>query len=97
MSDEKEYIDSQGNVYYELDNISDIIQHPDYVGINPNEKDSSYELVKCMDKNIMIGIKLEKNGDYFYVATMHQISNKALQTYVRNKRLKNYVDINETV
>ena len=42
-----------------IDYIPDIIENPDYVGVNPNEKEnSSLELIKRYKDNILIGIKL---------------------------------------
>ena len=43
-----------------IDYIPDIIQSPDYIGINPNETEvQSIELIKRYRDNILIGIKLE--------------------------------------
>ena len=39
-----------------LQYLSFIIAHPDYIGVNPNESGTSFELVKVFDKNIQIGI-----------------------------------------
>ena len=33
----------------------------------------SFELIQCFKDNILIGIKLDKDGDYLYVATMHEV------------------------
>ena len=71
-----------------------IINHPDYIGINPNEAGTSFELVKVFDKNIQIGIKLDIKDDYLYVATLHSITNGKLQHGLENGRLKKF-DINE--
>lgn len=65
-----------------------IITHPDYIGINPNEAGTSFELVKVFDKNIQIGIKLDLKDDYLYVATLHSITNGKLQHGLENGRLK---------
>lgn len=65
-----------------------IIAHPDYIGINPNELGTSFELVKVFDKNIQIGIKLDVKDDYLYVATLHSITNGKLQHGIENGRLK---------
>lgn len=35
-----------------IEKIPEIINHPDYVGINPNEKGDSIELVKRYDDNV---------------------------------------------
>ena len=39
--------------------IPDIIASPDYIGVNPNENVKSFELVKVLNENIQIGIKLD--------------------------------------
>ena len=70
-----------------------IINHPDYIGINPNESGTSFELVKVFDKNIQIGIKLDVKEDYLYVATLHSITKGKLQHGLENGRLKKF-DIN---
>lgn len=71
-----------------------IIGHPDYIGVNPNESGTSFELVKIFDKNIQIGIKLDIKDDYLYVATLHSITNGKLQHGLENGRLKKF-DIDE--
>lgn len=65
-----------------------IINHPDYIGINPNESGTSFELVKTFDKNIQIGIKLDVKDDYLYVATLHSITAGKLQHGLGNGRFK---------
>lgn len=54
--------------------IPQIIANPDYIGINPNEKVTSFELVKCISENVQIGIKLDAKDNYLYVATLHTIT-----------------------
>ena len=65
-----------------------IIAHPDYIGINPDESGTSFELVKVFDKNIQIGIKLDVKDDYLDVATLHSITTGKLQHGIENSRLK---------
>lgn len=65
-----------------------ILNHPDYIGVNPNETGTSLELVKVFDKNIQIGIKLDVQGDYLYVATLHSITTAKLEHGLKNGRLK---------
>lgn len=67
-----------------------IINHPDYIGVNPNESGTNFELVKIFDKNIQIGIKLDVKDDYLYVATLHSITNGKLQHGLKNGRLKTF-------
>ena len=68
--------------------ISSIIENPDYIGVNPNEKGTSFELVKVMSENIQVGIKLDVREDYLYVATLHTITPGKLQHGLKNGRLK---------
>lgn len=68
--------------------IPDIISHPDYIGVNPNEAGHSFELVKIFSENIQIGIKLDIKKNYLYVATLHTITEGKLQHGIQNGRLK---------
>ncbi len=74
--------------YMEL--IPQIISAPDYIGVNPNEKNPSFELVKCISKNIQIGIKLDTKNDYLYVATLHTITDSKLKHSIQNGRLRKF-------
>ena len=72
-----------------IDYIPDIIENPDYAGVNPNEKEnSSFELIKCYKDNVMIGIKLDKDGDYLYVATMHEVQESKIIRRLHSGRIK---------
>lgn len=71
-----------------IDYISEIISEPDYAGINPNEKGTSLELVKRYSNNVMIGIKLDTDGEYLYVSTMHDIQESKIQRRLFSGRLK---------
>lgn len=77
-----------------IDYIPDIICCPDYIGINPNETDTqSIELIKRYKDNVLIGIKLDKDNDYLYVSTMHDITESKIQRRLHSGRFKEYVDI----
>ncbi len=56
-----------------IDYIPDIILKPDYIGVNPNEQGISIELIKKYADNVLIGIKLDTDGEYLYVSTMHEV------------------------
>ncbi|MBF0713557.1 hypothetical protein HZY83_02500 [Gemella sp. GH3] len=75
------------NMYKYLDNVSDIIKNPDYIGVNPREKSASLEYVKLYEDNVLLGIKIDIKKDYFYIAIMHEISNLKLSQRIKNKRL----------
>lgn len=67
-----------------------IIESPDYIGVNPNEPDMSMELVKILDNNIQLGIKLDVKNNYLYIATLHTITMGKLKHGIENGRLKKF-------
>nr|WP_295256283.1 PBECR2 nuclease fold domain-containing protein [uncultured Blautia sp.] len=73
-----------------VDYISDIITSPDYIGINPNEPEKSLELIKCYKDNVMIGIKLDSNGQYYYVSTMFDIQKSKIDRRLHSGRIKKF-------
>lgn len=73
-----------------IDYIPEIIENPDYIGINPNEKGQTIELVKRYGDNVLIRIKVDKNNDYLYVSTMYDISESKLQRRLYSGRLKEF-------
>lgn len=70
--------------------IPQIIASPDYIGVNPNEKNISFELVKCISQNVQLGIKLDVKNNYLYVATLHTITDSKLRHGIQNGRLKKF-------
>ena len=75
------------NMFKYLNEIENIIKNPDYIGINPREKETSLEYVKILSDNVLVGIKLDMKNDYFYVETIHEISNLKLNQRIKNGRL----------
>lgn len=71
-----------------------IIASPDYIGVNPNETGTSFELVKSLDNHVQIGIKLDCSKDYLYVATLHTITDSKLNHGIKNGRLKKFQNKN---
>ncbi len=81
-----------------LEFLPDIVQHPDYIGINPNESEDSIELVKIYDDNVLIGIKLDSAGEYLYISTMYTLQEAKLKRRLYSGRLKKIlIDENETM
>ncbi len=70
-----------------LNSIPDIIDCPDYIGINPHEP-KSIELVKKYDSNVLVGIKLDLNENYLYVASLYEISDSKVKRRLHGGRLK---------
>ena len=58
--------------------------------MNPNEQGISIELVKRYADNIMIGIKLDTDGNYLYVSTMHDIQKSKISRRLYSGRLKEF-------
>ena len=76
------------NMISHIPKISQYLKNPDYVGINPREKGVSLEYIIQVEPNILIAVKLDSKNGYFYVATMHEISQLKLTQRIRNGRLQ---------
>ena len=70
--------------------IENIIETPDYVGINPREKGVSLECIKLFEDNILLAIKLDMKNNYFYTASMYDITDAKLKSMIRSGRIKKY-------
>ena len=68
----------------------------DYIGINPNENDKSIEFIKKYSKNVLVGVKLEKDGQYLYVSSMYDIQDSKISRRLYSGRIKDAnIDNNE--
>lgn len=75
-----------------IDCIPEIINEPDYIGVNPNEKETeSIELIKRYDDNVLVGIKLDKDRGYLYVSTMYDVQESKIQRRLYSGRIKEYL------
>ena len=81
---------NHGNCLKYIDYISDIIEHPDYIGINPNEVNQSIELVKKYKDNILLGIKVDLSSNSLYISTMFDLQESKLQRRIYSGRLVKY-------
>ncbi len=78
-----------GNCLKYIDYIPDIIENPDYIGVNPNEDGTnSIELIKKYRYNVLVGIKLDTDGKYLYVSTMHDVQEGKIQRRLFSGRIK---------
>ena len=73
-----------------IEKIAEIIQSPDYVGMNSKEP-SSIELVKKYDENILIAIKLDKDSNGLYVASLYEVKDSKISKRLHSGRLKPFV------
>lgn len=67
--------------------IPQIIQSPDYIGKHPKEH-NSIELVKVLNQNVMVCIKLDLDENYLFVASVFEITEAKLQNRLNSGRLK---------
>lgn len=72
-----------------IDLIPDVIQFPDFIGRHPKEA-NSIELVKILERNVMVCIKLDLKRDYLYVASVFPISEGKLKNRIASGRLTAY-------
>ena len=71
-----------------FDKIEDILEEPDYVGINPNEKSECLEYVKVFDENILVALKIHSSEEFYYIPSMYTITDYKLQSRLFSGRLK---------
>ena len=72
-----------------LDDISEIIKNPDYIGKHPSIP-NSLELVKVLDDNILVSIclnKKEAEESYLYVSSLYDISDSKVKNRLKSGRL----------
>ena len=77
---------SHPNDYIYLNNVEDIINFPDYVGIN-SKHPNSMEFIKIMGDNILVAVRLSDNNE-LYVASLYKINNLKLSKRLNNKTIK---------
>lgn len=88
---EKHILKRHPNYIEYMDKIPEILLIPDYIGHNPKEPES-IELVKVYEDNIQIAVKLDSTNDYYYVASLYEISNKKLSERLHSGRLKIFTE-----
>ncbi|WP_455067693.1 PBECR3 domain-containing polyvalent protein [Parvimonas micra] len=71
-----------------LDDIKDIIDNPDYVGVNKKDNKIALEYVKCFNKNVLLVLKVNKTKDKFFIASMYSINDFKLNNRKFSGRLK---------
>lgn len=67
-----------------LQDIPDIIQRPDYIGVHPRQ--GGIEFVKVFDGAIMVSIRLSSRGVLF-VRSLYEVSDDRIQAYLRKGTL----------
>ena len=72
---------------HRVSDIPTVIQCPDYIGVHPKEP-NSIELIKRLNGNLMVCVKLDKKENYLYVATVFEITESKLQKRLGSGRIK---------
>lgn len=84
---------NHGEIYRQYsDRITEIIESPDYVGLNPH--DQSLEYYKDYGEitiHIKLAVRPTKNGVY-YAKTMYDINEHSLKSYLKSGRIKSLKD-----
>ena len=71
-----------------IDQIEDIISNPTYIGINPATEGTSFELIKNFGEKVLVGIKLDVSGTYYYVSTMYTVQTSKINRRLNSGRIK---------
>lgn len=84
---------AHGEIYREFEScISDILNNPEYVGVNPH--DESLEYYKSYN-DVMVHIKLavrSTNKGVYFARTLYEINQHSLDSYLEKGRVKVVVD-----
>ncbi|ATD54907.1 PBECR3 domain-containing polyvalent protein [Clostridium chauvoei] len=68
--------------------MKNIIEEPDYVGIyKSTEEEILVELIKKVDRNILVGIEIDNNNDYIQVLTMYPITEAKIDSRLYSGKL----------
>lgn len=78
------------NMLEYIPEVSDILDQPDYIGQNRNVKSTSFECIKVLEDNVLVAVKLDRKGDYFYVASMYEVTDAKLGRMIENGRVKKF-------
>jgi len=65
--------------------IPEIIEKPDYIGVNPKEP-NSIELVKVIEKDVLVAVKLDPSG-YLYFSSMYELTPSKVPKRLASGRL----------
>ena len=72
-----------------LNKTAEILKSPDYIGVNPKEP-RSVELIKKYHNNVQVAVKLDKSGEYYYIASIYEVTPDKVRKHLKNGRLKKF-------
>lgn len=76
------------NMVKYIPEVASILATPDYVGQNNNVKSDSFEVIKVLEDNVLVAVKLDRQRDYFYVASVYDVTDSKLEHMKNNGRIK---------
>ena len=71
-----------------LEKLDYLLNHPDYVGKNPKQPDTSFECIKVIDENVLVAVKLDKKRDYYFVASVYDVTQGKLDHMIESGRVR---------
>ncbi|MGL4738403.1 MAG: hypothetical protein ACRCW2_13210 [Cellulosilyticaceae bacterium] len=72
-----------------MESIAEIIDCPDYIGVNPKEL-NSIELIKRYEDNVLVAIKLDIQDEYLYIASVYDIKEVKIARRLHSGRIKEF-------
>ena len=72
-----------------MEKIPEIIAHPDYIGCHPTIP-NSIELIKKLDENLLVAIKLDPDDNYLYISSFYEVKESKIQRRLNSGRLKTF-------
>lgn len=76
-----------------ISTIKVIIESPDYIGSHPKKKGTGIEFIKKLDTNFLVGVEVDLDDNYIYVATMYPIVQAKIDSRLNSGRLKKYSNL----
>lgn len=70
-----------------IDDIPDFVNHPDYYGFNLRQPIDSFECIKIVEENVLVAIKFDKKGKYYYVSSIYDVTEGKLEHMIKNGRI----------
>ncbi|PRR84132.1 hypothetical protein CLVI_04300 [Clostridium vincentii] len=77
-----------------LETMEKIIQDPDYIGINKRRgQGGALEFIKKVDSTLLLGLEVDLEKKYIYVATMYPITKGKIDNRIFSGRLVSFEDL----
>lgn len=79
-----------------IETMEEIINDPDYIGLDKlRGENGSLELIKKVDNSLLLGLEVDEEEHYIYVATMYPITQSKINARLNSGRLISCNDVLE--